>query len=170
MSSNKLYIMSGLPGVGKTTLAQSLASRIGAFYLRIDTIEQALRDLCDIDVEAQGYELAYRIAKDNLELGMSVIADSCNCIDLTRQAWQHVAESACVEFKNIEIVCSNTDEHRSRIENRVSSIENHALPDWQSVLDRRYDVWKIDRILIDTAGSTPQASVLQLGHALDLIP
>lgn len=159
--------MSGLPGVGKTTLAQSLAAQTGAAYLRIDTIEQALRDLCDVDVEAQGYQLAYRIAKDNLELGLSVIADSCNCIHLTRHAWQQVAESAGVEYRNIEVICSNADEHRRRIEHRKSSIKNHRLPDWESVLNREYDAWKGDRILIDTADSQPQESVAQLVRALN---
>ncbi len=34
-----LYIFSGLPGAGKTTLAKQLANQVGAFYLRIDTVE-----------------------------------------------------------------------------------------------------------------------------------
>jgi len=40
----KLFIFSGLPGTGKTTLSRQLAQHVGAAYLRIDTIEQALRD------------------------------------------------------------------------------------------------------------------------------
>ena len=81
----KLFIFSGLPGTGKTTLSQRLAQHTGAVHLRIDTIEQALRDLCKLDVQAEGYGLAYRVASDNLRLGLHVVADSCNPIDLTRQ-------------------------------------------------------------------------------------
>lgn len=39
-----LIVFSGLPGTGKTTLARDLASRAGAVYLRVDTIEQAIRN------------------------------------------------------------------------------------------------------------------------------
>ena len=49
-----LYIFAGLPGTGKSTLAQQLARRFKAVHLRIDTIEQGLRDLCDLRVEGEG--------------------------------------------------------------------------------------------------------------------
>ena len=39
-----LIVFSGLPGTGKTTLAKDLAATTGAVYLRIDTIEQAIRN------------------------------------------------------------------------------------------------------------------------------
>ena len=67
-----LYIFSGLPGSGKSTLAQRVAGEFGCAYVRIDTVEQALRDLCRISVEAEGYEMAYRLAADSLKIGVIV--------------------------------------------------------------------------------------------------
>jgi predicted kinase len=39
-----LIILAGLPGTGKTTIARLLARRLGAVHVRIDSIEQAIRD------------------------------------------------------------------------------------------------------------------------------
>jgi predicted kinase len=36
-----LVVLSGLPGVGKTTIAPELARSLPAVHLRIDSIEQA---------------------------------------------------------------------------------------------------------------------------------
>ena len=117
-----LYIFAGLPGSGKTTLAQRLAQRLRCAYLRIDTVEQALRDLCSCDVQGEGYRLAYRVAADNLRLGVSVVADSCNPIELTRREWEHVAREAGARHVNIELICSDAVEHRRRVESRDATV------------------------------------------------
>ena len=149
-----LYIFGGLPGVGKTTLAQSVARRVNAAYLRIDTIEQTLRDLCAVNVQGEGYELAYRIAADNLQLGINVVADSCNPIELTRNAWEQVASESNAKCVNVEVICSDELEHRRRVESRVSSVTGLKLPTWDEVKNREYHQWTKNRIVIDTAGKS----------------
>ncbi|MEM1255030.1 MAG: AAA family ATPase [Cyanobacteria bacterium P01_H01_bin.21] len=149
-----LFIFSGLPDTGKTTLSKRLAQATSAVHLRIDTIEQGLRDLCGIQVEGEGYRMAYRIAADNLQLGMDVIADSCNPIDLTRHEWEQVAENNGAAFINIELVCSDDSEHRRRVESRMSDISGLKLPTWNDVVNREYHNWTKDRIVIDTAGQS----------------
>ncbi|MEO8604278.1 MAG: AAA family ATPase [bacterium] len=146
-----LYIFSGLPGSGKSTLAQRLAPRVSGTYLRIDTIEQALRDLCSVDVQGEGYRLAYRIASDNLRAGMSVVADSCNPLELTRREWEHVALQAQAAFVNIEVVCSDRREHRHRVETRASAVPGLRLPTWPEVENREYHAWTVERIVVDTS-------------------
>jgi len=148
-----LYLFSGLSGTGKSTLAQLIAQRLEAAYLRIDTIEQGLRDLCAVDVRGEGYRLAYRIAADNLRLGMSVVADCCNPIELTRREWEQVARDAQARHVNIELVCSDVDAHRHRIETRASTVPGMMLPTWSEVVNREYDEWTAERIVIDTSKS-----------------
>lgn len=157
-----LYVFSGLPGAGKTTLSQGLCRAIGAVYVRIDTIEQGLRDLCAYDVQGEGYGLAYRLAADNLRLGQDVVADSCNPISLTRQAWRDIATNTNARCVQIEVVCSDPEEHRKRIETRQSNIPGLALPSWQAVLQREFHAWESTRWQLDTAGCTPQESLAQL--------
>lgn len=149
-----LYIFSGLPGSGKTTLSQLLAKKVGAAHVRVDTIEQALRDLCSIHVQGEGYRLAYRVASDILHAGVSVVADSCNPIELTRREWEQVALVAGARYVNIEVICSNTTEHRNRVETRPSTIPGLKMPTWSDVESREYHEWTVERIVIDTADKT----------------
>ena len=162
MASPTLYIFSGLPGSGKTSLSQLLARHLGATYLRIDTIEQALRELCSFDVQGEGYRLAYRLAADNLRLGISVVADSCNPIELTRREWEGVAAAAGVRHVNIEVVCSDPREHRERVETREASIPGLRLPTWDDVEQREYDSWTVDRIVVDTVNRSQEGCLSEL--------
>ena len=163
-----LYVFSGLPGSGKTTLSQMLAQRIGAMHLRIDTVEQALRDLCGFEVQGEGYALSYRIATDNLRLGLDVIADSCNPIELTRTAWRQAAIDANARSTDIEIVCGDTTEHRRRVEGRSSTVPGLRLPTWGEVEHREYHPWAGDRIVVDTAGRSTTACFETLCEKLGL--
>lgn len=163
-----LYIFSGLPGSGKTVLAKALAEKTASVYLRIDTIEQAIRDLCAFDVQGEGYRLSYRIAEDNLRLGNSVIADSCNPWLLTRNEWQQTAENCNADYINIEVICSDKKEHRRRVESRISDIPGLILPDWDKVINRKYDAWETPRISIDTAGKSIEESISTLFGSLSL--
>lgn len=162
MATPILYIFAGLPGAGKSTLAQSILQHVNAVYLRIDTIEQALRDLCEFDVEGEGYRLAYRIAADHLRLGISVIADSCNPIELTRREWEDVAATENADYVNIEVSCSDVSEHRSRVEQRDVEICGLNSPTWSEVLDREYHSWTSERIEFDTAGKTAEENCKDL--------
>ena len=163
-----LFVFSGRPGVGKSTLARHLAAATNSFWLRIDTLEQALRDLCQIKVEGEGYRLAYRIAQDNLSLGNSVVADCCNPIALTRNEWQAISSRAGANHVDIEVICSDLNEHQARIASRESEIPGLLLPDWEAVQAREYHSWQGRAIQIDTAGASVLASFNALASRLGL--
>ncbi len=157
-----LFIFSGLPATGKSSLSKLTAKEYKAVYLRIDTIEQALRDLCNFNVQGEGYRLAYQVARDNLNLGHNVVADSCNPIILTRREWENVALQINCQYINIEIVCSDMKEHRNRCQNRVIDVERLRLPTWDEILNREFDPWEGKRITIDTTSQSIEQSFDQL--------
>ena len=135
-------------------------------YLRIDSIEQALRN-SGVDVSGpEGYGVAYAIAEDNLGLGRTVIADSVSPIEVTRAAWRGVAQRTGRRFVEIEVVCSDQGDHRRRVEARTADIAGHELPTWQEVCEREYEPWEAG-IVVDTAGRHIEASVLALREELD---
>lgn len=162
-----LFIFGGLPGTGKSTLAAALARRRNAVYLRIDTIEQAVRDSGLSGEGPVGYMVGYKLASENLRLDSSVVVDSVNPISLTRLAWRDVAAQAKVSFVEIEILCSNLKEHRNRIESRQSDIPGHKPPTWNEVVERQYEQWDTDHIVIDTAGYSTEESIAHLFSAVD---
>lgn len=162
MTQPTLYNFSGLPGSGKSTLARQLANHHRMVWLRIDTIEQALRDVCNVQVISEGYQLAYQLARDNLVNGVDVVADSCNPIQITRDCWHEVAQTSGARCVDIEVICSDVEEHQSRVVSRQVDVPGLHLPDWQAVVNREYDTWKSDRIVIDTAGASELASLDQL--------
>lgn len=163
-----LIIFSGLPGSGKSTIARALARQLGAVYLRIDTIEQAIRDADQTNKEMgpTGYFVAYELARENLALGSTVITDSVNPIQLTRDAYHDIALSAGVPCLDIEVVCSNPRLHRERVESRAADIAGFVLPDWQAVLDRDYEPWDRERLILDSATLSVTQSVEKIVAAL----
>ncbi len=159
MKEPLLIVFGGLPGTGKTALARGLAEQLKGFYLRIDTIEQALRNFNGQEISGEGYSVAYGIAEDNLRIGNIVVADSVNPIQVTREAWRGIALKTPAKLIEIEVVCSDQVEHRIRVETRRADITGHKMPAWLDVVSREYHPWTTKNITIDTAGKKIEAAL-----------
>lgn len=151
-----LIALAGLPGTGKTTLSRALAAEHGAAWLRIDAIEQALRESGTLaeGVGPAGYMVGYALAEANLRLGLGVVADCVNPLAITRSAWRAAAARAGAPCLEVEVVCSDPEEHRRRIERREADLPGHRLPGWEDVLRLDYESWDTPRLRLDTAGRT----------------
>lgn len=159
-----LIVFSGLPGTGKTTIARELAGRIAAVYLRIDVIEQTLRD-AGMAPGTCGYGVANALALSNLQLGRTVVADCVNPVRESRVAWQETAAKAGVALVDIQLVCSDTREHQRRVDSREGDIPGLRPPSWQSVSTHEYEPWDEVPLTLDTARiSATQAVEALLTH------
>ncbi|WP_370153144.1 AAA family ATPase [Ferrovibrio sp.] len=155
-----LIILGGLPGSGKTALARTLARRLPALHLRVDTIEQAMLAAGQAP-GALGYGIAQALATENLRNGLTVVADSVNPVAASRAGWRDAATAAGAPFLDVAVFCSDAAEHRRRVETRTADIAGHRLPDWAAVLALRFEPWDA-ALRIDTAGIAPDAAADQV--------
>lgn len=165
-----LIVFGGLPGTGKTMLARLVARQKRAAYLRIDSIEQAIRvsGMLAGEVGPSGYLVGYALAEANLTLGQSVVADSVNPLAITRDAWRRAAAAASAPCIEIEVVCSDPAEHRRRVETRKADIAGLRVPSWDDVQQRDYDPWDRSRLVVDTAGRSVADVLMELhSHIAD---
>jgi predicted kinase len=161
-------VFGGLPGTGKSTIAPRLARRLGAVYLRVDSIEEAIRTSTGIPVGTAGYTVCYRLAADNLMVGRTVIADSVNPLKVTRDSYKAVAEQAGVAILEVETWCSDQEQHRKRVETRQSTVAGLMLPTWRQVTERVYEGWDRPRLVLDTALLSVDESVDAILKALPI--
>jgi predicted kinase len=103
-----LAVFAGLPGVGKSTLAQQVGAALPAAVLAVDTVDFTLAT----------YREVAALAETQLRMGHHVIIDAVNPVKAARQIWVELAESLDVPLRVVEVVCGDDAEHRRRIATR----------------------------------------------------
>lgn len=159
-----LIVFGGLPGTGKSTIAQALSIELRATYLRVDEIEHALRRQPQAagSIGSAGYGVAQALARSNLRLGHWVVADSVNPVEESRSAWREVAAAAGVRLLEVELVCSNSTEHRRRVEGRAADIDRFPMPTWEDVSAHHYEPWERPHMVVDTATASVADTVASI--------
>ena len=155
-----LIAMAGLPGAGKTMMAEILGGRLAASVVSVDPIESAILHAgidSDQPTGLAAYLVAETIAEALLMSGHSVIVDAVNAVDPAREQWVRLAERQGETLRFIEVVCSDLDLHRQRLEHRQSDHQYYSWPSWHAVeqsLDE-YASWSgmsasVPRITLDS--------------------
>ncbi|MGD9504234.1 MAG: AAA family ATPase [Syntrophobacteraceae bacterium] len=156
----KLFSFAGLPGAGKTTIAQLLSREIGAVYLRVDEIDAAIwRIDPHRDIGAESYHIAAALAASNLGLGHDAIIDCVNPWACTREIFAAAASGTGMGLLGIEVHCSDQLKRRQRLEGKQPKVPGLKQVDWLKALSRDYSPWLEADVRIDTARQSPEDAI-----------
>ncbi len=155
MASQQLIVFAGLPGSGKSTVAEGLSRSLSIPLFSVDPIEAAMwrGGLTRAETGIAAYGVAIALADEHLRLGHSVIVDAVNPVEAPRAAWRDLAAKYRADLKIIECICADEAVHRRRIEARIRNIDGMPEVSWARVLQRRaeYQPWTDQRLTLDTS-------------------
>lgn len=128
--------MAGLPGAGKSTIAEVVGNRLGYAVLSVDPIESAILSAgidSDQPTGLAAYLVAEAIADAALANGQTIIVDAVNAVNPAREQWVTLAAKHGDPLRFIEVTCSDPELHRSRLEGRERNLAHLEEPSWHAV-------------------------------------
>lgn len=150
----KLIVFSGLPGAGKSAIAEAVAKQLRIPCFAKDWLEAPILASGELSRERLGwvgYEQLTSLARRQLMIGQSVILDSVASTRSIRSAWRALAAEFDARWIVVECICSNESVHKERL-----SVRKRDIPDWPELhwaeVERvrgYYEPWDEDRLVLD---------------------
>jgi predicted kinase len=154
----RLILFSGLPGTGKSRLAEAAGQELGMPVFARDWLEVALwrvglneEAACADKLGYAGYELMTTLARRQLAMGQSAVLDSVAGVVAVREAWRALAAEYGAGWYVIECICSDEGLHRARLTTRRRAIPGWYEVTWEQVerVRGRYVAWEEERLVVD---------------------
>ena len=168
----KLIIFSGLPGAGKSALAEAVGRKLCIPVFAKDWLEAVLLRSKLVPAEAEkqlgsiGYDLLTVLAERQLKLEQSVILDSVASTESIRNTWRALGKKYNANWRVIECICSDVSIHRARLEQRQRNIPGWHELQWSDVefVQSYYVPWAEKRLIIDSMNSVDQNLLAALNY------
>ena len=156
---NTLVIFSGLPGTGKSTLADRLARELRWPLLRIDDVVGDIPENPGIEFWDSKVAILLGLAEAQLELGLDVIVDSV-FMNTDRHHAQALAKKHQSRFRPIYTFLSDDRIWEERLTVRSIALNNPAVATWKQVQHQRthFRTWEPDTALFVDALDSPEAN------------
>lgn len=162
----KLIILAGLPGTGKSSVAEAIGRSLHIPVFAKDWLEAVLRR-CQLQPGSEhqsltlghaGYELLTTLAQRQLHLEQSVILDSVASTVSIRRQWRELAQTYGAAWQVIECVCTDEALHRQRLTKRDRGIPGWHELDWTEVerVKSYYAPWQDERLVLDAVNPLPE--------------
>jgi predicted kinase len=157
----KFIVFSGLPGTGKSSLAEAVGRQLQIPVFAKDWLEATLvgaglvSNNKDKLLGISGYELLTVLAARQFKLGQSVILDCVAATQSIRDQWRELAAQHQAEWRVIECVCSDEQLHQTRLQKRKREIPNWYEIEWSDVQRSKtyFDPWNEQRLVLDSNNS-----------------
>jgi predicted kinase len=154
-----LIVVTGWTAAGKSTMAELIATEVGATVASFDWVMSALRshdevwNVVESPIELQrrvGWELLGRVAEQQLRGGRSCVLDLV-AREEPVTAWRELATRHGASFAIVECNCSDVEVHRSRTNGRARNIPGWYELEWERVERTRslYEPLSEPKVVID---------------------
>lgn len=142
LSQPTLLLVMGVAGSGKTTLSKKLLERLHFMYLDNNFIADAFfpdtrNDAGYIQLRPHFYEILYRITKENLAIGNSVLLDVPHVTEMRDVGWQTlISDLATTNGATLVVIrCLCSEETlKKRIASRGEERDTWKLANWHEFL------------------------------------
>lgn len=145
---NTLVIFSGLPGTGKSTLADRLAHELRWPLLRIDDVVNNIPENPGTEFWDSQVEVLLTLTEAQLEIDLSVIVDSV-FMNTDRNHAQALAQKYQAHFRPIYSYLLDDKVWEQRLTVRADELNNPAVATWEQVKHQRghFRKWEPDTAL-----------------------
>lgn len=153
--NSTMIVIGGIPGTGKSTLANALSAEMGIPVFSKDELEAAVvRKILSSNRETYGvgYEIMAALAVRQMENGNNSIFDFIASRNRVEALWPQLL---MYDIKYIECICTEEETHRDRIQSRNRNIKGWYELTWEEVLDIKgnYQPLKVERLVLDSIDS-----------------